>query len=80
MIGMVSFSEILKPLDASSHQPLYQQLQRALREAIQNHVLAPDDPKWVHRDDDLAPPTQAWVHRAHYVGPAGKRLGGLRKL
>jgi len=43
MIGMVSFSEILKPLDASSHQPLYQQLQRALREAIQNHVLAPDD-------------------------------------
>ena len=43
MIGMVSFSEILKPLDPSSHQPLYQQLQRALREAIQNHVLAPDD-------------------------------------
>ena len=40
---------------------------------IETHVLAPDDPKWVHRDDDLAPPTQAWVHRAHYVGPAGKR-------
>ena len=46
------------------------------------HVLAPDDPKWVHRDDELAPPTQAWVHRAHYVGPVGKRpadeLHGIR--
>ena len=37
------FAEILKPLDPDSQQPLYQQLQRALREAIQNHVLAPDD-------------------------------------
>ena len=32
-------------------------------------MLAPDDPKWVHRDDELEPPTQAWVHRARYVGP-----------
>ena len=38
-----TFAEILKPLDPDSQQPLYQQLQRALREAIQNHVLAPDD-------------------------------------
>jgi GntR family transcriptional regulator len=38
-----TFAEILKPLDPESQQPLYQQLQRALREAIQNHVLAPDD-------------------------------------
>ena len=35
-------------------------------------MLAPDDPKWVHRDDELLPPTQAWVHRARYVGPRGR--------
>ena len=40
---------------------------------IETHVLAPDDPKWVHRDDELEPPTQAWVHRARYVGPRGRR-------
>ena len=39
---------------------------------IETHVLAPDDPKWVHRDDELQPPTQAWVHRARYVGPSGR--------
>jgi len=38
-----TFAEILKPLDPDSQQPLYQQLQRALREAIQTHVLSPDD-------------------------------------
>jgi glycosyltransferase involved in cell wall biosynthesis len=40
---------------------------------IETHVLAPDDPKWVHRDDELEVPTQAWVHRARYVGPRGRR-------
>src|SRR6266566_2488910 len=40
---------------------------------IETHVLAPDDPKWVHRDDELEPPTQAWVHRARYIGPRGRR-------
>ena len=40
---------------------------------IETHVLAPDDPKWVHRDDDLRPPTQAWIHRARYLGPEGRR-------
>ena len=39
---------------------------------IETHVLAPDDPKWVHRDDELEPPTQAWVHRARYLGPRGR--------
>jgi glycosyltransferase involved in cell wall biosynthesis len=39
---------------------------------IETHVLAPDDPKWVHRDDELQPPTQAWIHRARYVGPRGR--------
>ena len=40
---------------------------------IETHVLAPDDPKWIHEDADLRQPTQAWVHRARYVGPKGRR-------
>ena len=40
---------------------------------IETHVLAPDDPKWVHRDEELPVPTQAWVHRARYLGPEGRR-------
>ena len=38
---------------------------------IETHVLAPDDPRWVHRDDGLRVPSQAWVHRARYLGPSG---------
>jgi glycosyltransferase involved in cell wall biosynthesis len=41
---------------------------------VETHVLAPDDPKWVHEDSELALPTQAWIHRARYVGPRGRRL------
>ena len=40
---MNSLAQILRPLDPKGSQPLYQQLQRALREAIENRVLAPDD-------------------------------------
>ena len=40
---------------------------------IETHVLAPDDPKWVHRDTELRVPTQAWVHRARYVGPRARK-------
>ncbi len=40
---------------------------------IETHVLAPDDPKWIHMDPELRVPTQAWVHRARYVGPKGRR-------
>jgi glycosyltransferase involved in cell wall biosynthesis len=39
---------------------------------IETHVLAPDDPKWIHRDEELRVPTQAWVHRARYLGPKGR--------
>jgi glycosyltransferase involved in cell wall biosynthesis len=38
---------------------------------IETHVLAPDDPRWLHRDDGLRAPSQAWVHRARYVGVSG---------
>ena len=40
---------------------------------IETHVLAPDDPKWVHRDPDLRIPTQAWIHRARYLGPRARK-------
>ena len=55
-------------------------VQRALKLAthlpelgIETHVLAPDDPKWIHRDEDLPAPTLAWVHRVRFVGPRGRR-------
>jgi|GraSoiStandDraft_56_1057294.scaffolds.fasta_scaffold02860_1 glycosyltransferase involved in cell wall biosynthesis len=36
------------------------------------HVLAPDDSKWLYRDDVLAIPSNVQVHRAKYVGPRGR--------
>lgn len=40
---MPSLADILATLDPQGAQPLYQQLQRALRTAIETHVLGPDD-------------------------------------
>ena len=40
---------------------------------VETHVLAPDDPKWVHRDPDLRTPTQAWIHRVRYIGPRARK-------
>jgi glycosyltransferase involved in cell wall biosynthesis len=40
---------------------------------IETHVLAPDDPKWVHRDPELRVPTQAWIHRVRYFGPRARK-------
>jgi GntR family transcriptional regulator len=40
---MPALKEILKALDPGASQPLYQQLQRAIREAIDNRLLSPDD-------------------------------------
>jgi GntR family transcriptional regulator len=39
----LTFSERIGRLDERDHAPLYRQLQRVLREAIQNRVLSPDD-------------------------------------
>jgi glycosyltransferase involved in cell wall biosynthesis len=36
------------------------------------HVLAPDDPKWVHRDESLTTPTGVAVHRARNLGPRAR--------
>jgi glycosyltransferase involved in cell wall biosynthesis len=51
---------VQRPLKFATHLPAL---------GIETHVLAPDDPKWVHEDAELAPPSQAWVHRARYLGP-----------
>jgi glycosyltransferase involved in cell wall biosynthesis len=40
---------------------------------VETHVLAPDDPKWVHEDPELRIPTQAWIHRARYLGPRARK-------
>src|SRR5262245_30646362 len=56
---------VQRPLKFASHLPAL---------GVETHVLAPDDPKWVHEDSGLAPPTQAWIHRARYVGPGGRRV------
>jgi GntR family transcriptional regulator len=46
----LSLSSIIGPLDESSPLPLYQQLQRGLRDAISSNVLAPDDALPAERD------------------------------
>jgi len=40
---MATLADYLKNLDPDASQPLYQQLQRALREAIEHGALGPDD-------------------------------------
>jgi GntR family transcriptional regulator len=40
---MTTLAQRLRPLDPDNNQPLYQQLQRAIREAIENRVLTADD-------------------------------------
>ena len=44
---------------------------------VETHVLAPDDPRWIHRDPELRVPTHAWVHRARYLGPSGGKPAEL---
>jgi glycosyltransferase involved in cell wall biosynthesis len=68
---------VQRPLKLATHLPGF---------GVETHVLAPDDPRWVHTDADLRLPTQAWVHRARYVGPEGRRpadelhgTGGLER-
>jgi GntR family transcriptional regulator len=53
---MTSLAKRLRSLDPKSSLPLYQQLERALREAIDKRVLSPDDALPAERDlaQDLA--------------------------
>jgi glycosyltransferase involved in cell wall biosynthesis len=55
---------VQRPLKFATHLPAL---------GIETHVLAPDNPKWIHMDEELRPPTQAWVHRVRYLGPRGRR-------
>jgi GntR family transcriptional regulator len=48
--ALPTLSQVLLPLDESSAQPLYQQLQRSLRGAIENGVIGPDDALPPERD------------------------------
>jgi GntR family transcriptional regulator len=45
-----SLARHLRPLDASSNLPLYQQLQRSLRDAIERRLLSADDALPAERD------------------------------
>jgi glycosyltransferase involved in cell wall biosynthesis len=54
---------VQRPLKLATHLPAL---------GIETHVLAPDDPKWLHRDEELRAPTQAFVHRARYLGPRAR--------
>ena len=53
---MNSLAKALRSLDPKSSLPLYQQLERALREAIEKRILSPDDALPAERDlaQDLA--------------------------
>jgi len=66
---------VQRPLKFATHLPTL---------GVETHVLAPDDPKWIHADPELQPPTNAWIHRARYLGPKGRRpaeeLHGRRGL
>jgi glycosyltransferase involved in cell wall biosynthesis len=56
---------VQRPLKLATHLPEL---------GIETHVLAPDDPRWLHRDDGLSLPPKATVHRARYLGPRGRKL------
>jgi glycosyltransferase involved in cell wall biosynthesis len=66
---------VQRPLKFATHLPAL---------GVETHVLAPDDPRWIHVDAEQLPPTRAWVHRVRYVGPRGRRpaeeLHGSRGL
>jgi glycosyltransferase involved in cell wall biosynthesis len=55
---------VQRPLKLASHLPAL---------GVETHVLAPDDPRWVHGDGELPVPTKAWVHRARFLGPQSRR-------
>jgi glycosyltransferase involved in cell wall biosynthesis len=56
---------VQRPLKLATHLPEL---------GVETYVLAPDDPRWIHRDDELPLPPRATVHRARYLGPSGRKL------
>jgi glycosyltransferase involved in cell wall biosynthesis len=55
---------VQRPLKLAAHLPEL---------GVETHVLAPDDPKWLHADETLELPPKAIVHRARNLGPAARR-------
>jgi glycosyltransferase involved in cell wall biosynthesis len=55
---------VQRPLKLAAHLPEL---------GVETHVLTPDDPRWLHRDDAQIPP-KAIVHRVRYIGPSGRKL------
>jgi hypothetical protein len=53
-----------RPLKFATHLPAF---------GVETHVLAPEDPKWIHRDDELQPPSGASIHRVRYFGPKARK-------
>jgi glycosyltransferase involved in cell wall biosynthesis len=50
------------------------QLARHLADlGVEVHVLAPHDPKWLHRDETLEDPPGVAVHRVRNLGPRSRR-------
>ena len=69
---------VQRPLKLATHLPGL---------GVEVHVLAPDDPKWIHTDEGLPLPPDATVHRARYLGPRGRKAAeelraahGLQRL
>jgi glycosyltransferase involved in cell wall biosynthesis len=66
---------VQRPLKLATHLPSL---------GVETHVLAPVDPRWLHRDETLALPPDAVVHRVRYWGPRGRmpaeELRGRRGL
>jgi glycosyltransferase involved in cell wall biosynthesis len=66
---------VQRPLKFATHLPEL---------GFETHVLAPDDPKWLDRDESQQLPERAVIHRAKNIGPAARRPGeelyGLRRL
>jgi glycosyltransferase involved in cell wall biosynthesis len=68
---------VQRPLKLATHLPEH---------GIAVDVLAPTDPRWVHRDEECALPGRVRVHRCAYLGPRGRwpaeelhRLRGPRR-
>ena len=57
---------VQRPLKFATHLPDF---------GFETHVLAPDDPKWLDRDELQPLPERAVVHRARNIGPAAGRPG-----
>lgn len=55
---------VQRPLKFATHLPAL---------GIEVHVLAPSDPKWIHRDEETPLPAEAVVHRARFVGPRARK-------